>query len=172
MSTPADHVLIYYAWEPGPRSYSLQKAEEEVAWLDSHGFFVMMGASMAGVTRIRSWDEYRAGQRILVLVSASEQDHQLSIWAKRMAIPPYPEMGPSRGADRPSLLAINPGNEQASAKRRAKLLAAFDQLTIDQRADLLELAETVSHAAGDARLERNDLRDLVRGIYTIAGWEE
>jgi hypothetical protein len=76
-----------------------------------------------------------------------------------------------KGADRPSCLAMNPGNREASAARRTRLLAAFDALPEDTRADLLELVETVAFAAGEASLERSDLRDLTRRMYASAGFE-
>jgi hypothetical protein len=53
-------------------------------------------------------------------------------------------MRPSKGAGRPSLLAMNPRNREASAARRTKLLAAFDALDEDTRADLLEAVETMA----------------------------
>lgn len=81
-------------------------------------------------------------------------------------------MGPGRGAGRASCLALNPDNLAASARRRTRLLAAFDGQDVNTRADLLELAETIAFAAGDARMERDDLRDLVRQVYQAAGWDD
>ena len=52
-----------------------------------------------------------------------------------------------------------------------KLLAAFDALPEDTRADLLELAESIAFNAGDARFERDDARDIIRIMYATAGWE-
>lgn len=80
-------------------------------------------------------------------------------------------MKPSKGAYRPSLLALNPHNPEASAARRVKLLAAFGSLDEDTQADLLELTESIAFNAGCASLERGDARDIMRRIYAIAGWE-
>jgi hypothetical protein len=82
-------------------------------------------------------------------------------------------MKPSKGADRPSLLALNPRNREASAGRRAKLLAAFDSLDEDTRADLLETAETIAfRAENGADAESRDVRDILRRMYAAAGWDE
>jgi hypothetical protein len=81
-------------------------------------------------------------------------------------------MRPSKGASRPSVLAINPRNRELSAARRVKLLAAFDSLDEDTRADLLELAEDFAFLAGDRRMERDDARQIIRQLYAAAGWEE
>jgi hypothetical protein len=81
-------------------------------------------------------------------------------------------MKPGRGADRPSVLAMNPRNREASAARRIKLLAAFSSLDENTQADLLELTEEIAFHAGDARMERDDARDIIRQVYKIAGWEE
>jgi len=82
------------------------------------------------------------------------------------------DVGPSKGAGRPSLLAMNPRNPQASAERRGKLLAAFRALDWSVQADVLELCETIAFAAGDARTERGDLREHIRQLYQLAGWED
>jgi hypothetical protein len=79
-------------------------------------------------------------------------------------------MNPGKGADWTSVLAINPRNREASAARRVKLLAAFEALDEDTRADLLELTEEIALNAGDARLERDDTRDIIRRMYALAGW--
>jgi hypothetical protein len=84
----------------------------------------------------------------------------------------YEGMGPSKGASRPSSLAVNPNNEADSAARRARLLEAFDSLSPDQRADLLELAETWAfRATRAANTESRDARDLFREMYAAAGWD-
>jgi hypothetical protein len=67
---------------------------------------------------------------------------------------------------------MNPRNREASAARRVKLLAAFNGLDEDTRADLLELAETIAFAAGDAYMERSDLRDMYRELFAAAGWAQ
>jgi len=79
------------------------------------------------------------------------------------------EVGASPGAGRPSLLAVNPGNPAASAARRARLLGGFDKLDAPSRATFLELCETIAHAGGEARAERDELRGLVERVYSAAG---
>jgi hypothetical protein len=80
-------------------------------------------------------------------------------------------MGPSKGAGRPSLLVLNPRNPEASAERRALLLAAFDSLDEDARADLLEAVETmVSRASSGVDQYRDEARDVIRRVYDAAGW--
>jgi hypothetical protein len=80
-------------------------------------------------------------------------------------------MEPSKGADRPSLLALNPRNREASAGRRARLLAAFDSLDEDARADLLEAAETIAlRAENGADAQSRGVRDILCRTYTVAGW--
>lgn len=81
-------------------------------------------------------------------------------------------MRPGRGAGSPSCLALNPRNREASAGRRVKLLAAFDSLPEDDRADLLELVESmVGRGAGDAGVML-EARRLVHQVYTAAGWDD
>jgi hypothetical protein len=80
-------------------------------------------------------------------------------------------MKPSAGASRPSCLAMNPRNREASAARRTRLLAAFSALDEDTRADLLEAVETIAFRAGGTDLERDDARDIMRQMYAAAGWE-
>ena len=79
-------------------------------------------------------------------------------------------MRASKGASRPSALAIQPGNRELSIARRKRLLAAFGALDEDTRADLLELAEQIAFNAGDARMQRDDARDIIRELYRKAGW--
>ena len=82
-------------------------------------------------------------------------------------------MKPSKGADRPSLLAMNPRNREASAARRIKLLAAFLSLDEDTQADLLEAAETIAfRAQGGVDFERDRAREIIRQVYAIAGWKK
>jgi hypothetical protein len=82
-------------------------------------------------------------------------------------------MKPSQDASRLSSLAINPRNPEASAARRVKLLAAFEALDEDTRADLLELAETWAfRAASAANTESYAARGIIRQMYVIAGWED
>lgn len=81
-------------------------------------------------------------------------------------------MRPAKDAGRPSCLAINPKNREASAARRTRLLAAFDSLDEDTRADLLEAAETIAfRQSGGVDFERDDVRDIIRQAYEAAGWE-
>jgi hypothetical protein len=75
-------------------------------------------------------------------------------------------MRAGKGADRPSVLAINPRNREASAERRTKLLAAFDALDEDTRADLLEEAETMTYS-----VPGSEARRILRLMYVTAGWE-
>jgi hypothetical protein len=79
-------------------------------------------------------------------------------------------MKPSKNASRASCLVMNPRNREASAARREKLLAAFESLPEDTRADLLELVETwVSTGSSDP--EKIQPRAIIRQMYAIAGWE-
>jgi hypothetical protein len=81
-------------------------------------------------------------------------------------------MRPSKGADRPSLLALNPRNREASAARRVQLLAAFNSLDEDTRADLLEAVETiVTRTSGGVDFCRDDARAVIKQMYAAAGWE-
>jgi hypothetical protein len=81
-------------------------------------------------------------------------------------------MRASRGADRPSLLALNPRNPELSADRRTKLLAAFRSLDEDTQADLLELVETIAfRRSPGVDNERSDARDIMRQVHQLAGWE-
>jgi hypothetical protein len=81
-------------------------------------------------------------------------------------------MRASKGAGRPSLLALNPRNREASAARRARLLAAFDSLDEDTRADLLEAVETISfRAENGADAESAEARGVMRQVYAAAGFE-
>lgn len=81
----------------------------------------------------------------------------------------YPDIGPAAGASRLSALAINPGNEQASAERRSRLLEAFDTLPPSVRADLLEAAETAAFTGTDPA--DRTARAIFRALYQAAGWE-
>lgn len=81
---------------------------------------------------------------------------------------PYPAMRPSKNAGRPSCLVMNPQNARASETRRARLLAAFDALDCNERADLLEMLETLSHA-GFTEPWKQDVRGLFAKIYKLAG---
>lgn len=83
-------------------------------------------------------------------------------------------MRASAGASRPSSLAINPRNPQTSAARRVKMLAAFDSLDEDTRADLLEAAETMASRLTPGLgldSERDEARRIIAQIYAAAGWE-
>jgi hypothetical protein len=80
-------------------------------------------------------------------------------------------MRAAKNASRPSCLVINPNNREASIARRIKLLAAFNSLDEDTRADLLEAVETVAfRASTDVDFVRDDVRDIIRQAYTAAGW--
>ena len=83
-------------------------------------------------------------------------------------------MKPGKGADRASVLAINPWNLEASISRRKAMLAAFLALDEDTQADLLERAETISTRQGatqhnDAYLQ--DIREIIAKVHQAAGWE-
>lgn len=79
-------------------------------------------------------------------------------------------MGPSKDAGRPSALAMNPRNREASAARRAKLLAAFNSLDEDTRADLLEAIETIAfRATSPTNTESYKARGIFRRMYDAAG---
>lgn len=84
-------------------------------------------------------------------------------------------MRPSRGAYNPSALALNPTNLADSAARRERLLAAFDSLDVNDRADLLEAVETIVHSARAASSPTEELRvgrQVMRRVYAEAGWDE
>jgi hypothetical protein len=83
----------------------------------------------------------------------------------------YPEMTPAKDASRPSCLAMNPDNVAASARRRSRLLAAFETLPAPVRADLLEAVETMAFT-GTAGADFRDARDIIRQAYEIAGWTQ
>jgi hypothetical protein len=75
-------------------------------------------------------------------------------------------MKPSKSAGRPSVLAINPRNLEASAARRARLLAAFNALDEDTRADLLEVAESWAfRATAAANTESYEARGIFRQMH-------
>ena len=80
-------------------------------------------------------------------------------------------MKPSRDAGRPSCLAMNPNNLQASAARRTKLLAVFLGLDEDTQADLLEAVETMAFRASGVDPERDEALRIVRQMHAAAGWE-
>ena len=81
-------------------------------------------------------------------------------------------MRASAGADRPSLLAVSPRNQELSAGRRVRLLAAFGSLDEDTRADFLEAAETMAfRAGGGVDFQRDELRRIIRQVHAAAGWE-
>jgi hypothetical protein len=81
-------------------------------------------------------------------------------------------MRASKGAGRPSLLALNPNNLEASAARRERLLAAFDSLDPDTRADLLEAVETIAfRARGGVDFESSDARGILRQAWAAAGFD-
>lgn len=75
----------------------------------------------------------------------------------------------SRGADRPSCLAMNPRNREASAARRVELLAAFDALPEDDRADLLELVESWA-STGFIDPDKREAGRLLNRLYVACGW--
>jgi hypothetical protein len=63
---------------------------------------------------------------------------------------------------------MNPRNVELSAARREALLAGFDSLHEDSRADLLEAAETLAGMAlpGD---EAAEIRAILAQAYRAAG---
>jgi hypothetical protein len=84
-------------------------------------------------------------------------------------------MKPSKNAGRPSLLALNPRNREASASRRTLLLAAFNALPEDDRADLLEAAETLASRVSPGLgldEERDEARRVIHLVYAAAGWDD
>jgi hypothetical protein len=64
---------------------------------------------------------------------------------------------------------MNPSNREASADRRALLLAAFDVLPEDDRADLLEAVETLAATAKGVDAARDEARAVLARMYTLAG---
>jgi hypothetical protein len=82
-------------------------------------------------------------------------------------------MRPAADAGRPSCLAANPRNREASAARRERLLAAFDSLDVNTRADLLEAVESLAGAAGSGvNPIRDEARRIIAQVYVAAGWRE
>jgi hypothetical protein len=63
---------------------------------------------------------------------------------------------------------MNPDNVGASTRRRVKLLAAFDSLPEDTRADLLELIETWAHS-GTWNFDKDEARKIIAQVYAAAG---
>ena len=88
--------------------------------------------------------------------------------ARRLATSSNP--GPGKHAAQPSALAMNPRNREASAARRARLLAAFDALPADTRADLIEAAETTAFTGYRDR-ETDDIRGIFGQLFALAGLE-
>lgn len=84
---------------------------------------------------------------------------------------PYPAMRPAADAWRPSCLVMNPQNARASEARRAKLLAAFDGLDCNERADFLEEIEHLAHTGQDEPW-KHDVRELFARLYAAAGLEQ
>lgn len=80
-------------------------------------------------------------------------------------------MQPSKNASRPSVLAVNPLNREASIRRRLRLLNAFLSLDEDAQADLLEAVDTIVHrASASVDNERDEARAIFRRVYELAGW--
>jgi hypothetical protein len=82
-------------------------------------------------------------------------------------------MRASAAASRPSVLALNPRNREASAARRSKLLTAFNNLDEDARADLLEAAESMAWRLTPGLgldTERDEARTILGRMYYLAGW--
>jgi hypothetical protein len=74
-------------------------------------------------------------------------------------------MKPSEDATLPSTLAMQPHNEAASELRRVRMLLAFDQLSEDDRADLLEAIESTVITHGTNKDYINKAREIMRRIY-------
>jgi hypothetical protein len=84
----------------------------------------------------------------------------------------YPDMPPAKDAGRLSCLVMNPDNLGASARRRSRMLAAFETLPPGDRADLLEAVEDwVFSATSGVDFERDGAREIMQRIYAAAGWE-
>ena len=83
-----------------------------------------------------------------------------------------PQPGAGRDAGRPSSLAMNPRNREASADRRAKLLAAFRALDDTTQADLLEAVESLASRASGVDIERDEARTIIHQVYGLAGWDD
>lgn len=74
---------------------------------------------------------------------------------------------PSRASE----LVMNPDNDAAAVRRRARLLETFDALPADIRADLLEAAEDLAGTfSGRYEPERIAARRIIERIYVDAGW--
>ena len=83
-----------------------------------------------------------------------------------------PQPGAGRDAGRPSSLAMNPRNREASADRRGLLLAAFRTLDDTTQADLLEAVESLASRATGVDSERDEARTIIHQVYTVAGWDD
>jgi len=78
-------------------------------------------------------------------------------------------MKPSKGALRPSVLAMNPHNAEASIARREKLIAAFAELSPDEQADFIEAAESwARRQSTGVDFERDEARSILRKLYDEA----
>lgn len=80
-------------------------------------------------------------------------------------------MKPSADAGRLSSLAVNPRNREASAARRTRLLAAFESLDEDTRADLLEAVESMA-SRPNGGIPGHEARRILSLMYAAAGWEK
>jgi hypothetical protein len=75
------------------------------------------------------------------------------------------------GADRPSVLAINPENREASRLRRQHLVDTLLAQDGDWLADFAEATERVALPHGTPTIgDRWRLRVLVRDLHARAGW--
>jgi hypothetical protein len=79
------------------------------------------------------------------------------------------------GADRPSVLVMNPDNVEASIRRRQRLVDALDHMDGDAVADLIQLVERLAHTyttglpwAG----MRQPANMLIDELYQRAGFED
>lgn len=77
---------------------------------------------------------------------------------------------PSRGSDRPSVLAIQPNNPALTVMRRQRLIEAFAGLPADEQADFIEEAERIAMRGGDVTQgDRHDLRAHIQKLWDEAG---
>jgi hypothetical protein len=81
-------------------------------------------------------------------------------------------MEPSKDAGRPSCLVVQPDNLALSVQHRIALVASFDALPEDAKADLLEFIESWVHRqSAEMDTDRRDTSLIVHQMYANARWE-
>jgi hypothetical protein len=68
---------------------------------------------------------------------------------------------------------MQPDNVRLSAERRVKLLAGFDALDEDTRADIIELVEQIAHSHNRYPWQTEwECRQVIRTVYRLADLED